>query len=48
MIKVNRVINRCLNETDSIEEALEELGEDEFNEMEIRLMRIKFFSDYGN
>jgi len=35
-------------ETDSIEEALVELGEDEFNEMEIRLMRIKFFSDYGN
>jgi len=35
-------------ETDSIEDALEELGEDEFNEMEIRLMRIKFFSDYGN
>jgi len=35
-------------ETDSIEEALEELGEDEFNEMEIRLMRIKFMSDVGN
>ncbi|MCK5787968.1 MAG: HRDC domain-containing protein, partial [Chlamydiia bacterium] len=35
-------------ETDSIEEALEELGEDEFNEQEIRLMRIKFMSDYGN
>ena len=35
-------------ETDSIKEALEELGEDEFNEKEIRLMRIKFMSDYGN
>jgi len=35
-------------ETDSLEEALEELGEDEFNEKEIRLMRIKFMSDYGN
>jgi len=35
-------------ETDSIEEALEDLGEDEFNEREIRLMRIKFMSDVGN
>ena len=35
-------------ETDSIEEALEELGEDEYNEEEIRLMRIKFMSEYGN
>ena len=35
-------------ETDSIEDALEELGEDEFNEREIRLMRIKFMSDIGN
>lgn len=35
-------------ETDSIEDALEELGEDEFNEMEIRLMRIQFMSDVGN
>ncbi|MBC8486489.1 MAG: DNA helicase RecQ [Bacteroidetes bacterium] len=35
-------------ETDSIEEALEELGEDEFNEQEVRLMRIKFMSEVGN
>ncbi len=35
-------------ESDSVEEALEELGEEEFNEMEIRLMRIKFLSDVGN
>ena len=35
-------------ESDSIEEALEELGEDEFNEEEIRLMRIKFMSEIGN
>jgi ATP-dependent DNA helicase RecQ len=35
-------------ESDSIEEALEELGEEEFNETEIRLMRIKFLSDVGN
>ncbi len=35
-------------ETDSYEAALEELGEDEFTEEEIRLMRIKFMSEMGN
>jgi ATP-dependent DNA helicase RecQ len=35
-------------ETDSIKEALKILGEDEFKEEEIRLMRIKFMSDVGN
>ncbi|MEA3317023.1 MAG: DNA helicase RecQ [Bacteroidota bacterium] len=35
-------------ETESIEEALEELGEEEYSEEEIRLMRIKFFSELGN
>lgn len=35
-------------ESDSVEEALEELGEDEYSEEEIRLMRIKFMSKYGN
>ena len=35
-------------ESDSIEEALEDLGEEEFSEEEIRLMRIKFLSDVGN
>ena len=35
-------------ESDSIEDALKELGEDEFSEEEIRLMRIKFISDLGN
>lgn len=35
-------------ETDSIQEALDELGEDEFSEEEIRLMRVKFISDLGN
>lgn len=35
-------------ETDSLKEALETLGEDEFNEEEIRLMRIKFMSEVGN
>ncbi len=35
-------------ETDSIEAAIEELGEDDFSEDDIRLMRVKFFSDMGN
>ncbi|MCD4746130.1 MAG: DNA helicase RecQ [Bacteroidales bacterium] len=35
-------------ESDSIGMALEELGEDEFNEEEVRLMRIKFMSEIGN
>nr|NQU89161.1 DNA helicase RecQ [Bacteroidota bacterium] len=35
-------------ESDSIEDALDELGEEEFNEQEIRLMRIKFLSEVGN
>ena len=35
-------------DSDSIEDALEELGEAEFTEEEIRLMRIKYLSDVGN
>lgn len=35
-------------ETDSVEKALVEMGEDEFSEEEIRLMRIKFISEIGN
>ncbi len=35
-------------ETESVQEAVEELGEDEYSEEDIRLMRIKFFSEYGN
>jgi ATP-dependent DNA helicase RecQ len=35
-------------ESDSIEEALNELGENEYSEEEMRLMRIKFISEYGN
>lgn len=34
--------------TESINEALQELGEDEFTEEDIRLMRIKFLSEMGN
>lgn len=36
------------SEVDSIEEAVKELGEDEYTEDDIRLMRIKFISDMGN
>lgn len=35
-------------ETESIEAALDELGEEEYSEEDIRLMRIKFFSEMGN
>jgi ATP-dependent DNA helicase RecQ len=35
-------------DSDSVEDALAALGEDEFTEEEIRLMRIKFMSDVGN
>ena len=36
------------SETDSVEEALEQLGEDEYTLEEIRIMKIKFISDVGN
>jgi len=35
-------------ETDSVQDALAELGEAEYSEEEIRLMRIKFMSEMGN
>lgn len=35
-------------ENDSIEDAINELGENEYTEEEIRLMRIKFMSEMGN
>jgi ATP-dependent DNA helicase RecQ len=34
--------------TDSLQEALRELGEDDYTEEEVRLMRIKFISEFGN
>lgn len=36
------------SETDSVDAALKELGENDFTEEEIRVMRIKFLSDFGN
>ncbi|MCZ8285974.1 MAG: RQC domain-containing protein, partial [Bacteroidia bacterium] len=43
-------IYECLREsqTDDIKAILEELGEDEYSEEEVRLMRIKFISEFGN
>ncbi|HLP04300.1 MAG TPA: DNA helicase RecQ [Paludibacter sp.] len=35
-------------ETDKIEDALKELGEDDFSETEVRFVRIKFLSEIGN
>jgi ATP-dependent DNA helicase RecQ len=35
-------------ESESVEEALQKLGEEEFTEEDIRLMRIKFLSEMGN
>jgi ATP-dependent DNA helicase RecQ len=35
-------------ETDSIEDALKELGEDDYSLEDIRMMRIKFMSEFGN
>ena len=35
-------------ESDDVQEALRVLGEDEYSEEEVRLMRIKFMSDVGN
>ncbi|MEO6883997.1 MAG: DNA helicase RecQ [Bacteroidia bacterium] len=35
-------------QTDSIDAALKELGEEDYTEEEIRLMRIKFISEFGN
>jgi ATP-dependent DNA helicase RecQ len=36
------------SESDSVEEALKELGENDYTEEEIRLMRIQFISEYAN
>lgn len=36
------------SQTDSVEEALKELGENDYSEEEIRLLRIQFISDYAN
>jgi len=35
-------------ESDSIVDALNELGDSEYNEEEIRLIRLKFISEMGN
>ena len=35
-------------ETDKVSSALDELGENDFSETEVRLVRIKFLSEMGN
>ena len=35
-------------ETDRIETALDELGENDYSETEVRLVRVKFLSEIGN
>ena len=35
-------------ESDSLEDALAELGEEDYTEEEIRLIRIKFISEFGH
>ncbi|MDR1653209.1 MAG: DNA helicase RecQ [Prevotellaceae bacterium] len=35
-------------ETDNVQQALNDLGEDEYSETEVRLVRIKFLSEMGN
>jgi ATP-dependent DNA helicase RecQ len=36
------------SQSDSVSEALKSLGENDYDEEEIRVMRIKFLSDFGN
>ena len=36
------------SDSDSVQAALKELGEDDYSEEEVRLMRIKFISEFGN
>ena len=36
------------SESDSLEDAIDELGEEDFTQEEIRLVRIKFLSEFGN
>ena len=47
--KVDEIFDYFNNaETDKLNEALDELGEDDFTETEIRLVRIKLLSEVGN
>lgn len=47
---IEEIFNYFKNDaqTDNIQEAMEELGEEDFTEEEIRLVRIKFISEMGN
>ncbi|HTA27815.1 MAG TPA: hypothetical protein VK809_08500, partial [Bacteroidia bacterium] len=36
------------SESDSVEDALQELGENDYSETDLRLMRIKFIAEMGH
>lgn len=47
--KQDEVFEYFMNaDTDKISHALEELGEEEYDEEDLRLLRVKFLSDHGN
>ncbi len=47
--KQDEVFDYFMNaKTDKIQDALEELGEEDYYEEDLRLMRVKFLSDYAN
>jgi len=47
--KQDEVFDYFMNaSTDKIDDALEVLGEEEYFEDDLRLMRVKFLSDYAN
>jgi len=46
---INEIFNYFKEaETDDIQEALTELGENDFSEEEVRLVRLRFLSEMGN
>ena len=47
--KQEDIVDYFLNaESDDIDEALQELGDEDYSEEDLRLMRIKFLSEYAN
>ena len=47
--KAEEILNYFKTSTsDDITEAINELGENDFSEDEVRVLRIKFYSDFGN
>ena len=47
--KQNEVLDYFMNaNTDNISDAISNLGEEEYEEEDLRLMRVKFLSDHAN